>query len=197
MASLMEPTKKKARVAFDVTALKIEKTLRCGNLILPGGVESACGLMSKIFIYLDVKSLLKVIESNMVYQLCVTFGSNDFKRVRNEALEFNYMQPRSLYEMIHNPKQLYLLYKRYKNEFPRGTIIRKNIPTPFICACEEGRMNDVEQFINLHGFHAYINMDVAEAGMDVKAMVSQLGYDSDGDHMTPLMIAAYIRNILI
>ena len=79
-ASLMEPTKKKARVAFDVTALKIEKTLQCGNLILPGGVESACGLISKIFIYLDLKSLLNVIESNLIKQLCLTFGSNDFKK---------------------------------------------------------------------------------------------------------------------
>ena len=52
-------------------------------------------------------------------------------------------------------------------------------------------MNDVKQFINLHGFHAYINMDVAEVGMDVKAMVSQLGYNSGGEcNYTPLMIAA-------
>ena len=133
MAPLMEPTRKKARVAFDVTALKPEKTLQCGNLILPGGVESACGLMSKIFIYLDLKSLLNVIESNMINQLCVTIGSNDFRRVRNEALEVDYMHLRSIYEMIHNPKQLYLLYKRYKDEFPRGEFFDE-VPTPFICA---------------------------------------------------------------
>ena len=127
----------------------------------------------------------------MVKQLCLTFGSNDFKRVRNEALEVDYMQLRSLYEMIHNPKQLYLLYKRYKNEFPRGRWNHDNIPTPLICACEKGRMNDVKQFINLHGFHAYINMDVAEGSMDVKAMVSQLGYNSGGNNRTPLIEAAW------
>ena len=117
----------------------------------------------------------------MIKQLCLTFGSNDFERVRNEALEVDYMQPRSLYEMIHNPKQLYLLYKRYKNEFPESSSdYNDEIPTPFICACEKGRMNDVKQFINLHVFHGYINMNVAEGSMDVKAMVSQLGCNSEG-----------------
>ena len=154
MASLMDSTTEKVRIAFDATTIAAvkENTLQCGNFILPEGIESACGLMSKIFIYLDVKSLYNVIESNMVNQLCLTFGSNDFQRVRNEALEVDYMQPRSLYEMIHNPKQLYLLYKRYKNEFPRGIYQEDEIPTPLICACEKGRMNDVKQFINLHGF---------------------------------------------
>ena len=133
MASLMETATEKVRIAFDATTIAVkENTLKCGNIILPEGIESACGLMSTIFIYLDVKSLLNVIESNIVNQLCVTFGSKDFKRVRNEALEFNYMQPRSLYEMIHNPKQSYLLYKRYKNEFPQGTDDPDVIPTPFI-----------------------------------------------------------------
>ena len=99
-ASLSEEATEKVCIAFvAITMVGQQKTLQCGNFILPEGIESACGLMTKIFIYLDVKSLLNVIESNMIYQLCLTFGSNDFKRVRNEALEVNYMHLRSLYEI--------------------------------------------------------------------------------------------------
>ena len=64
MASLMETATEKVRIAFDATTIAVkENTLKCGNFILPEGIESACGLMSKIFIYLDVKSLLKVIST--------------------------------------------------------------------------------------------------------------------------------------
>ena len=93
--------------------------------------------------------------------------------------------------MIHNPKQLYLLYKRYKNEFPRGT--------PFVCACEKGRVEDVNQFLNLHRFHAYIDVGTANAGMDVTAMVSEVGTHSDGvSSHTPLTVAArYERSTII
>merc|ERR1712196_406061 len=86
-------------------------------------------------------------------------------------------------EMIHNPKQLHLLYKRYKNEFPHCT--------PFVCACEKGRVEDVNQFLNLHRFHAYIDVGTANAGMDVTAMVSEVGKRSDGKSRTPLMMAAW------
>ena len=132
--------------------------------------------------YLDVKSLLKVVESSLVKQLCVVFNSLDFVGVRNDALAFDYSGRRRITEMIHNPKQLYLLYKRYKNEFPRGT--------PFVCACEKGRVDDVNQFLNLHRFHAFIDVGTANAGMDVTAMVSEVGTDSDGWSMTPLIAAA-------
>ena len=121
---------------------------------------------------LDVKSLLKVLDSCLVKRLCVLFNSQDFVRVRHEALAFDYSGNRCITEMIHNPKQLYLLYKRYKNEFPDGT--------PFVCACREGRVEDVNQFLNLHRFHAYIDVGTANAGMDVTAMVSEVGTRSDG-----------------
>ena len=157
--------------------------------MLPAGVEAASGIMTKIFMCLDVKSLLKVLESCLVKRLCVLFNSQDFVRVRHAALAFDYSGHRCITEMIHNPKQLYLLYKRYKNEFPRGT--------PFVCACEEGRVEDVNQFLNLHRFHAYIDVGTANAGMDVTAMVSEVGTDSYGDSMTPLMAAAYEEHSII
>jgi len=138
--------------------------------------------MTKIFMCLDVKSLLKVVESCLVKRLCVLFNSQDFVRVRHEALAYDYSGHRCITEMIHNPKQLYLLYKRYKNEFPDGT--------PFVCACQYGRVEDVNQFLNLHRFHAYIDVGTANAGMDVTAMVSEVGTDSYGDSHTPLTVAA-------
>ena len=143
---------KKARL--DV--VQVADSISCGTFKLPGGVEAASGIMTKIFMCLDVKSLLRVVESCLVKQLCVVFNSPDFIRVRNDALAFDYSGRRRITEMIHNPKQLYLLYKRYKTEFPRGT--------PFVCACEKGRVDDVNQFLNLHRFHACIDVALPMLG---------------------------------
>ena len=94
--------------------------------------------------------------------------------------------------------RLYLLIKRYQREFPRGTGYglgrRDAIPTPIVCACEYGRMDDVQLFMNLHPFHKYItNRDVNgyRDEMTLKDMVSQVGKDSGGGECTPLMAAAY------
>ena len=175
------PNKKARR-----NVVQVADTISCGTFILPAGVEAASGIMTRIFMCLDVKSLLKVLESCLVKRLCVLFHSPDFVRVRHEALAFDYSGHRCITEMIHNPKQLYLLYKRYKNVFPPGT--------PFVCACEQGRVEDVNQFLNLHRFHAYIDVGTANAGMDVTAMVSEVGKDSDDYSYTPLMAAAYYEH---
>ena len=67
----------------------------------------------------------------------------------------------------------YELNEKYKKEFPRGT--------PLVCACEKGRVEDVEGMIR--GARA--------AGMDVTAMVSEVGTRSHGaSGWTPLMVAA-------
>ena len=58
-------------------------------------------------------------------------------------------------------------------------------------------MEDVNQFLNLHRFHAYIDVGTANAGMDVTAMVSEVGTDSDGSSMSPLMEAAYYEHSTI
>ncbi len=60
----------------------------------------------------------------------------------------------------------------YKNEFPKGT--------PFVCACEEGRVEDVKAMIR--GARA--------AGRNVTAMVSELGTNSSNYCYTPLIAAA-------
>ena len=96
---------------------------------------------------------------------------------------------KTLDTFLANCKQLYDLIEKYKIEFPHGE--------PIVCACEKGRMDDVELFMNLHPFHKYItNRDVFgyrvsyRDKMTLKDMVSQLGKDSDGIERTPLMAAA-------
>jgi len=110
-------------------------------------------------------------------------------------LSIDYEGRRSINELIlsHSARRLYLLIERYKTEFPRGTAITNQIPTPIVCACEHGRMDDVELFVNLHPYHKYItNRDVNgyRDDMTLKDMVSQVGKDSGGVEWTPLMIAA-------
>ena len=88
-------------------------------------------------------------------------------------------------------RRLDWLIKKYQREFPLGIYIY--IPTHIVCACEYGRMDDVELFINLHPFHKYItNRDVNgyRDDMTLKDMVSQVGTTSCGYEFTPLIIAA-------
>ena len=56
-----------------------------------------------------------------------------------------------------------------------------------VCLCEKGRVEDVEGMIR--GARA--------AGMDVTAMVSEVGTSSGGYSMTPLMVAAYYEHSTI
>ena len=59
-------------------------------------------------------------------------------------------------------------------------------------------MEDVNQFLNLHRFHAYIDVGTANAGMDVTAMVSEVGTDGRyGGSMTPLIAAAMYEHSTI
>ena len=64
------------------------------------------------------------------------------------------------------------------------------IPTPIVCACQHGRMDDVELFMNLHPFHKYIanrGVNGYRDDMTLKDMVSQVGKDSYGSERTPLI----------
>ena len=71
------------------------------------------------------------------------------------------------------------LINKYEEEFPKGT--------PLVCACEKGRVEDVEGMIR--GARA--------AGMDVTAMVSELGKRSNGYSHTPLTVSAYYEHSTI
>ena len=169
--------------------------IKIGILVLPAGMESACGILLNIYQYLDIKTLCNVKRSSLIQQCRKRFGCDDFERVRDEALSIDYEGRRSINEMIlsHPARRLYLLIERYKNEFPHGTARRNAIPTPIVCACEHGRMDDVELFMNLHPYHKYItNRDVNgyRDDMTLKDMVSQVGRTSGDYEYTPLMAAA-------
>ena len=151
--------------------------IKIGILVLPAGFESACGILLNILQYLDIKTLCNVKRSSLIQQCRKAFGSNDFERVRDIALSLSYEGRRSINEILltHPAKRLYLLIERYQREFPRGT--------PIVCACERGRMDDVELFMNLHPYHKYITNCDANGyrdDMTLKDMVSQVGKGSYG-----------------
>ncbi len=188
MASLTtntpRPAKKLKLSTIEALQEKPIRTIRIGILVLPAGVESTCGFLTKIFQFLDIKSLCNVKISSLIQQLRKEFGCDDFERVRDEALCNDYEGRRSINEirLSHPARRLYLLIERYKREFPRGT--------PIICACEHGRMDDVELFVNLHPYHKYITnrgVNGYRDEMTLKDMVSQVGRDSRGWECTPLM----------
>eukprot|EP00942_MAST-04A_sp_MAST-4A-sp1_P003767 g3767.t1 len=76
-------------------------------------------------------------------------------------------------------KVLNRLNVRYKTEFPKGT--------PFLCACENGFLEDVKLFITCM---KHINNN----NMTLKDMVSQLGKNSDGDEYTPLIESIFCQH---
>ena len=148
-------------------------TIEIGNIKLPGGLAGPY-IFSRICQYLDIRSLLNFIETSLIKQLTKEFGSDDFKGIINKLIQ------------THPARSLYLLIERYKAEFPRGT--------PIVCACEYGRMDDVELFVNLHPYHKYITNRYVNGyrdDMTLKDMVNQFGKDSYGEEeWTPLMAAA-------
>ncbi len=203
MASLTTtppPAKRQRRTSLKpatIEGLKQKRApppIKIGILVLPAGFESACGIMLNILQYLDIKTLCNVKRSSLIQQCRKAFGSNDFERVRDIALSLSYEGRRSINEILltHPAKRLYLLIQRYQREFPqRGWM--DGAPTPIVCACERGRMDDVELFVSLHPFHKYItNRDVNgyRDDMTLKDMVSQVGKDSRGFEYTPLIVAA-------
>merc|ERR1719231_1819423 len=141
MASLTtnQPPTKRQRTTNESTfeALQQERApppIEIGILLLPAGFESACGIMTKIFLCLDIRSLCNVKRSSLIQQCRKAFGCDDFERVPDEALNIAYKGRRSINELIlsHPARRLYLLIERYQREF--------RYRTPFVCACERGRM---------------------------------------------------------
>ena len=85
-----------------IEALEEERAepIEIGILVLPAGFESACGIMTKILLYLDIRSLCNVKRSSLIQQCRKRFGCDDFERVRDEALVVGYVCRRSINEMI-------------------------------------------------------------------------------------------------
>ena len=155
-------------------------TIQIGNFKLPGGFAGPY-IFSGICQYLDINSFLKLIETSIIKQLIKEYRSDDVKEIINNLIQ------------EYPERKLYLLIEKYRGEHPHGTWKRREIPTPLICACECGRMDDVKLFMNLHPYHKYITNRDANGYKDemtLKDMVSQVGTDGYGLEYTPLMIAA-------
>ncbi len=188
------PAKRLKQSTVNALQQEPEREITIGILVLPAGFESACGILLNILQYLNIRSLCNVKRSSLIQQCRKAFGCDDFERVRDIALSLSYEGRRSINELIlsHPARRLYLLIERYQREFSHGTVFG-GVPTPIVCACQRGRMDDVELFMNLHPFHKFItNRDVSgyRDDMTLKDMVSQVGKDSRGWECTPLNIAA-------
>ena len=48
--------------------------IKIGTLVLPAGMESACGILLNIFQYLDIRSLCNVKRSSLIQQCRKRFG---------------------------------------------------------------------------------------------------------------------------
>ena len=99
------PSAKRRRTTLKpstLEALEEERAepIEIGILVLPAGFESACGIMTNILLYLDIRSLCNVKRSSLIQQCRKAFGCDDFERVRDEALSIDYEGRRSINEMI-------------------------------------------------------------------------------------------------
>ena len=104
MASLStKPPPVKQLKQSTIEGLKQKKApppIQIGILVLPAGMESACGILLNIFQYLDIRSLCNVKRSSLIQQLRKVFGSDDFERVRDIALSLSYEGRRSIIELV-------------------------------------------------------------------------------------------------
>jgi len=142
------------------------------------------GILINILQYLDAKSFCNVKRSSLIEQL-------------SKASEKKFYIP---FQNSFPERKLYLLIERYRREFPRSTFFHDTVPTPIVCACEEGCIDDVKLFVNLYPFHKDItNRDVNgyRDNMTLKEYVNQVGKNSAGDKWTPLMIAAECEHFQI
>eukprot|EP00942_MAST-04A_sp_MAST-4A-sp1_P001348 g1348.t1 len=156
---------------------------------LPGGIETACGIILDIIKYLDILSMSYLIQSSLLKQLSTIYKDKKFITIVRTFMD--------------NIKKVHILSVNYKKEFPdKYTSIYKyrsqNI-SPFICACEHGRLNNVQAFIKLHKYYAYANTDNTDIiGNTVKEFVNQLGTGGKlarTGRSTGLMVAAKYEHI--
>ena len=121
LATNPPPAKRQRRTSLKpatIEGLKQKRApppIQIGILVLPAGMESACGILLNIFQYLDIRTLCNVKRSSLIQQCRKAFKSDDFERVRDIALSLSYEGRRSINELIlsHPARRLYLLIERY------------------------------------------------------------------------------------
>ena len=134
MTTKMEPPAKKQRCSLKpstIEALEEERAepIEIGILVLPAGFESACGIMTNILLYLDIRSLCNVKRSSLIQQCRKAFGSDDFERVRDVALSLSYEGRRSINEIVPSLKYTLILFWQLwiLSDFGRDDGLRKTI----------------------------------------------------------------------
>ena len=78
-------TRQRTTNAVTIEALQQTRApppIKIGILVLPAGVESACGIMLNMFQYLDIRTLCNVKRSSLIQQGRKRFGCDDFEHVR-------------------------------------------------------------------------------------------------------------------
>ena len=108
------PAKQLKQTTIEALEEEHAEPIKIGILVLPAGIESACGIMLNILQYLNIRSLCNVKRSSLIQQCRKAFRSDDFERVRDIALSLSYEGRRSINEIIltHPAKSLYLLIAR-------------------------------------------------------------------------------------
>jgi ankyrin repeat protein len=139
----------------------------------------------------DIPSLIELIQQFLDFKETASFLQvlklKVFKKIVDSDKNPSNLKvvKKTLDTFLEKCQQLYDLIERYKSEFSRGT--------PIVCACDRGRMNDVQSFVNLHPFHKYVSnreMNGYSDNMTLKEYVNQVGNARSGLECTPLMIVA-------
>merc|ERR1711998_176488 len=89
------PAKRLKKSTLEALEESRAEPIEIGTLVLPAGFESACGILTNIFQYLDVGSLCNVKLSSLIQQCRKAFKCDDFERVRDEALSVDFQGRRS------------------------------------------------------------------------------------------------------
>ena len=131
-----------------------------GLFKLPGG-EGGEGVIELMLKYLDVKSFHALVQTSLIKQVSqISTGSAYLKTTCIEIYE------------TYRDRIISKLNEKYIAEFPKGT--------PFICACETGRLEDVKMYL----------------GTGAVDDVNMTGKRSNGfNHRTGLMLAVEKEHI--
>ena len=140
-----------------------------GTFKLLGDVESACGTISTIIYYLDVRSLTKFIQSSFLKQLTILYTDNVFQAVCNKIL--------NKYQQLIKLNAKYLKVKRHFSTFNIDLHV-----TPFIAACENGEIKDAHFFLKTYNLSQnYMRCN------NLKEFISEVGRNSYGKESTALI----------
>ena len=74
MMATTRPAKRLKQSTIEALEEERAEPIEIGILVLPAGFESACGILLKILLYLDIKTLCNVKRSSLIQQCRKAFG---------------------------------------------------------------------------------------------------------------------------